>query len=741
ESRGFGIQFKDTYLASAGSVRITATMDLTPAEIGLLQSIFPGFATNSPAVRVQTTGNVSSGAYATDRRCWGAEGERPYDWISGAYALIRTDLPARRVFQQQWTRVSATDVFGWQEGANTWQIVDGELFSFFQGSGTYVLGTPLSGQDSVTIPLDAGLEKVFIQSVWLDFRSINLPDWSVRIELNPQLSTLLTDYFNGTPYQISGYTAYAIRFLHQGQEMESLPANQWIESGLATTHTINPASRLFRCYRTAELDHISYKTSAGAYDADHFSSGDGYIYSGISYSGIYLLADDTGNQTQIRIPYLKSNCRIQTGNAEVSWNDPVRRDYTELSINLAPATDLTHPWFNGSPFHLSNVMPLARVDMFSRKTRSDLPAEFHIRLRNTVLDRKIVTFDNARGPAVLMQRSGFPRLKLYATDALSDDNQFQTDDQWVSFYPEFGGDYFAATLTTDEAGRFPLAYYSTMAFNTNDFKVFTDSDATIPPNSIMTVELHDALPDQYSILANQYDLAQASRAIYFSFNDSSLLATVTPRIYWHTTGRAARLLFSESTGVPYRIYPYTDATDLNDWNYTIDRGYVSFLLTMAGAYAMLDDNAPHTQIMAAVMALFIPFHLSLYQSQMTVQQSFIPSALPLGSQVILARVATVPNLPEALYGYRIIFRNPQGNPFNPAFIDNFASDQYPFIYVPIDDPTLIPTARLFFRPVAGADIELTRVQSFSDYFRHEYMIIGNCALCFVNEPGLFIVRQ
>jgi len=720
EGQGYSIQFGAGYLSSAGSVTISATPDLTPQEINALQSIFPSIATNSSAIRVQASGNVDG----------------------GSFALIRTVVQSRHTLQQQWTKISATDVYGWQEGENTWQIIDGELYAFVRGSATYVLGTPLPEQETVTIPLDGELKRVFIQGMWFDLRDISLPDWTMQVSLRPESQQLLNDYFSGNPFTIGDFAAWGIRFLYQGQEMESLPDDLWIEYGIATGLPESQDTRLFHCYRTPDVDKIDFKILGSVYDEDHYSYQGGYVYAGIAYSGLYLLAVTSEHPTQIRIPYLKREFRIQTSRVKVSWNDPVKQSFLELNIDLDPVIDLTHPWFTGNPYTISTYQPLAKVRMQGRSSTPDLPAEFWISFRMNAPNSSVVTF----APDV-----GHPRLKVFNPQSPSGDNHYQVVDGWLSFQPVFGGDYFTAVLTTVHNQRYPIAFYSLMEFNTHDFKVFTGSSGQLPTGSILTIEQRSALTDQYSILANQYDLEQTSKAYHFEVNDPTLLSIAPPRVYYYASMRAggkrhfdrirsSMLLFSETASIPYRIYPYYYAPQANDWNYSLDQGYLNFLLTMPGTYALYDDLAPHQQISVPVLEPLVPHYTSLYQAQLTVPPFFIPNALPIGAQVIMVREASIPNMPEALYGYRLNFRNPQGIPYNPGFIDNYITDQYPHFFIPIDDPALIPTARIIFRSPIGNETELVRVQTFSDNFRNEFVMIGNCALCFVNQPGLFIVR-
>ncbi len=710
EGNDWSIRFKDNYLTSVTELVLSASSDLSAQEITTLQSLFPGFAINSSALRVQVTGNIGS----------------------DSYALVRTTLPSSRVMQQQWTKIAADGVSGWLSGEDTWQVVAGELYAFIQDSGSYVLGSPLAGQGSLAVPLDAGWQRVFLQTLWLDLRGVDLSGWTMQIDLQPEIQKLLGDYFRGTPYTIGDHSAYGVTFRAHGEEMEKLPDDLWIEFGFATDHPIGVNSRLFLCRRTHDRDHITFKTSAQAYDAEHFTANDGFVYAGIVASGIYLLAETTEHPTQLTIPCLKPRVHIQTARIKLDWDDPAVPDATTIAVNLAPTIDQSHPWLSGYPYRLSKIQPLAEVQRQQGKTKiQNLPAQFRFSISARADSYDLVTISNL---------AGHPRLKVHSLQSASGDNQYYLDNGWLSLYPDFGGVYFKASLTTDLALRYPIAYYPLMEFNTHDLKVFTDSSYPVPTNTILAIEKRNALPDQYGILANQYTLVQSSQAYNLTINEPLLLASVPSRIYFFAPDRSSRHLFSESSGMPYRIYPYYHSPVLSDWHYTRDAGYVSFLLTMPGTYALHNDLDPHQVVTAPVLIPLTPHHTSLYQAQMSIPPYFIPLALPLGSQAIMSRETSIPGMPNALYGYRIIFRNPQGMPINPAFIDNHVTDQYPRIYIPINDPALIPAARIIFRPVTGGETELIRVPGFTANFRNEFVMVGNCALCFVNQPGIFIVR-
>jgi hypothetical protein len=87
----------------------------------------------------------------------------------------------------------------------------------------------------------------------------------------------------------------------------------------------------------------------------------------------------------------------------------------------------------------------------------------------------------------------------------------------------------------------------------------------------------------------------------------------------------------------------------------------------------------------------------------------------------------------------VLFRNPQQQLISTNFYTDPTATRWPYLYIPIPNYTPGQQIRLFFRDQEGNTSEFNRVQAFSEVPDFEYTLVGNCAVCFIDKPGLFYI--
>src|SRR5690606_6491452 len=115
------------------------------------------------------------------------------------------------------------------------------------------------------------------------------------------------------------------------------------------------------------------KTLGESYDAGHFSLSGDYVYSGISSSGVYLLANATEGSKKQSFPFLRSESSFQTQRGSVSWNEP-SGGFSSLVLEYGAPLPAGHPWLSGQPYQLDSNLLKISASNSSRKTSPELPA-------------------------------------------------------------------------------------------------------------------------------------------------------------------------------------------------------------------------------------------------------------------------------------------------------------------------------------------------------------------------------
>jgi hypothetical protein len=111
----------------------------------------------------------------------------------------------------------------------------------------------------------------------------------------------------------------------------------------------------------------------------------------------------------------------------------------------------------------------------------------------------------------------------------------------------------------------------------------------------------------------------------------------------------------------------------------------------------------------------------------------------MGSRINLNQILSIAPGITARSAYSVGILGPQGNPSQPNFFLQ-PIEAWPYLYIPV--PDLVPgeTLRVFYRNPAGVSQELNLMNSFSEDPEDEFIIVGNCAVAFINNPGIFYTQ-
>ncbi len=695
----------------AGSLASELTLkleeSLSAAEISAVQNLFPGFALDTPILNLEG------------------------DLGSAQVPIVYYRMPQPRALLRQWTRLHGGEVHGWQQGENTWLWRDGELVSFLNGPGKFFLLSPLEAQNQIDLPLDGSLSRLYLQDIWLDLRDLNLPGVKLRLDLQPDAQTMLADYFQGSPFKLSAdRQIFGISFTQGESALESLPSDAWIEFGFRSELQDQAAAKLFRAFRSAAADKISFKTLAGSYDAGHFSSGDGFVYSGVSSSGIYIFGRAAEESSRLRVPCLKPQLQLQTTRTFVSWNDP-QAPCSSLELEYSASADASHPWLSGSPYQLNSGQALMRISALSRGRRgAELPANLFI---STAYSKPLTSVVN------IWPAADRPQFYRYKPAASFQHNSFVQSGGRLQISPACAGYLLDGAQLSSPAPDKNLAVFNRMVFDDYDWEAWLDSGLDVQPGTILKVSPKDALSDTHGVFAHQYSLSPLARVYSFqALGDPAFYSKFQPLIRLRQASRSQNLLFSVSDGDFYRVYSYAQSNNLDGWHFILADGHASFYLLYDAEYAVVQDLAPHTETQAPLTDLSRDLIASLYQAQVTMPADFLGSLLPLGSRVDLALVSDPP-AQNTLSAYRVLFRGPQQQLISTNFYADPAATRWPYLYIPVPDYTPGQQIRLYFRDLNGNTSEFSKVQAFSEVPDYEYLMAGNCAVCFIDKPGLFYI--
>ncbi|MDP2173794.1 MAG: hypothetical protein Q8J62_08475 [Candidatus Cloacimonadaceae bacterium] len=703
--------FPQAYMASVQRIDLSIENNLGGEDVTAVQTLFPGFALNTKVLALQT----QAPAPENDP------------------VIVHYSMPESRNFNQQWICVGASGISSWDSGENTWLVQDGTLISFLNKSGRYCLITPLSDQQGLNIPLDGSFGSIFLQDIWFDFRNMAMPNLNLKVNLLPSVSAITHDYFNGSPFALANpWQAFHFEFSQSGTTIESLPNDAWIEFGFRNRHSLASQARLFRIFRNQTTDHLDYKSFGTDYDASHYSVSSDFVYSGINSSGTYLFGNASESPIATSIPHLKPNAIIQYAKGFVSWQDSDTAFSSVLLEHKAPIAQ-QHPWLSGQPYTLGSTVSMLKISAVSEKReRNSLPANLFLSYAHQSGTQSIVNF------APDFQ---FPRFVRYRVSNTLEHNTFRYVNGKLEISPAFPG-YLIQGQGFDAPSIFNLRMFAKMEFDDFDWEVHLDSSQPLGENRVLRIKRETRLPDTYSVLANQYQLSPLSDAysFYIEFPDL-FFANHNPFIRIKQSARNENLLFSEVQGEYYRIYSYPQAVDPDPWHFSSADGHISFLLSSNGFYRVMIDSNPHLFVNTVINTNIRDHIVSLYQAQMNVPANLIGNPLPLFSRINMIRIPDYQAPITPLNAYRIEFRNPAGVMIAPNFYDLPSDADLPFVYIPIPDFVPAQDYRLFFKDINGSLTEFVHVPAFTDEPIYEFIMIGNCAVCLVDNPGVFYITE
>jgi hypothetical protein len=699
-----------SYVSSAGNLSLGINDSLTTQEIDKIQDIYPGFALNT-AILDLTTSNEPD---------------------TSDPVILYWRLASQQRFTQQWVQMSDARINSWLAGNDTWVISDGNLISFVGSAGKYFLLTPVAAQQTLDFPLDGTYSQVYLQDLWLDFRSQVLADTSLRIDLDPETDSIVSNYFSGSPYTLfSNYQDLDISFYQNGSILESITPASWIEFGFRNSLQASGSTRLTRVFRSQNADHIDYKTLAESYDASHYMVESGFVYFSAVKSGKYLWGDVSEDAAQQNFPCLKTEVSFQTNRGYVIWNDPAN-PCSSLTMEYGVSLNTTHPWLNGQPYTYNGVQTLFNLITFDWKKHrgNTLPANTFVIYKQSSPVQNIVNVSLA---------SDDPRFVWYEAASEYAHNTFRYQYGAVNISPAFPGYIFDAG-SQGPADTAQLRLYPTMTFDNFDWEYYSSVSTTPSGTPVLNIAKLTSVPDTYGILANQYSLSELTPAYSLSISGSSdFYQSQLPYIRIKEPSRPQNLLFSVYEGTSYRIYPYAQSDQDDAWHFNYSGGHVGFYLSSDAVYTPMVDNDPHLSVTTTVSGNSQDHIVSLYQAQLNVPSALIGTPVPLSSHITLTQVPdfTAPITP--LNAYFLNFTTSAGVQYDPAFYSQVTALSLPYIYVPIPEYTTGQSHRLFFRSLTGVLTEFTYVQAFSTSPLNEYIMVGNCAVCLVNSPGWFYV--
>jgi len=245
-----------------------------------------------------------------------------------------------------------------------------------------------------------------------------------------------------------------------------------------------------------------------------------------------------------------------------------------------------------------------------------------------------------------------------------------------------------------------------------------------------------ALNDPYQVLQNQYDLQYLSPAYSFSMlNNADFYQDFQPYIRIKHPSRSQDLLISVSEEEYYRIYSYPEGELADGWHFMNTDGHYAFYLPYDAQYAIARDLYPHTSAQISLSA-GQNGHLSLYQAQVFMPQEQIGSSIAAGSLLKLQELDSVAPGINFRSAYRIGMTDAEGSPLSPDFFSQ-TIEPWPYLYIPVPDYVPDEPLRVFYRDLSGNVQELIRMDNFSEFPDSEFIVIGNCAVAFINNPGVF----
>ena len=694
------------FTAEMGVSQIKMKDGLHSDQLQTVQELYTGFAMLSKVLQIHTENSGSS--------------SHP--------PIIHYTMPAHKSFGTKWLKMNDGRIDSWDSGEDTWLIQDDRLISFVNGSGDYFLMEPLASQNTLHISLDGTYNQIYLQDLWLDTKDLKLPGTELEITANPSIADIKQDYFGLKPYTYSGQLqAYQFHFKTGSETLESLPDDGWLELGFAADLSAVSTSRLMRVYRDSSKDIISYKTYATEYSEQHFTADDSFVYTGLNSSGTYLFAQITENDVTQQIPCIKEQLYLQMEKTTVSYQDgdlpcsAIRIDYGATILG-------NHPWLDAQPYFLTNRTSLMQIVSIDGSADA-LPQGLFLQSRISIEGASVVNFSPL---------ASYPKLIRYNKSNTLDHNSFLYQGGILRISPAYAGYLIDAQKLTLPGSSRDLAMFPMMIFDDYDLEVYLSSASTMP-QSTLRIQKSTTLSDPWQVLQNQYDLSYLSPAYSFQMLDnSSFYTNFQPYLRIKHQSRSQDLLFSVSNEEHYRIYSYPEGDAADGWHFLNSDGHYAFHLPYDAQYAIVRDLNPHS---AAQISLSTgqDGHLSLYQAQVFMPEEQIGNSIAAGSIVSLERLESVPGGVDSRSAYQLGITDAEQIPLQPDFFEQ-TIEAWPYLYIPVPDFASGEPLRVFYRDSSGNTLELNQVDSFSDFPDSEFIVIGNCAVVFINNAGVFYTQ-
>lgn len=642
--------------------------------------------------------------------------------------IIHYTLPNAKSFDTQWLKMHDGRLDTWETGEDTWLIQDGKLITFINGPASYFLLEPLAGQNTLRISLDGSYRQIFLQDMWLDLKDISAAGIDLEIVPNPSIQQILQDYFGQRPYNHYGLPqAYQISFLAGSETLPNLPDDQWLEFGFPTELPSFTNVRLMRFYRDPGQDIITYKTHAEDYDDAHFSTDAGFVYTGINSSGTYLFGNISEHSGTQQIPCLKAQLYLQMDKTSLSYQDS-NLPCTAIRLDYNASVPGNHAWLSSLPYFLTNSQSIMQIVPIGSSSDA-LPQELFLQTKVSGNLDSVINFS---------PRQDYPKFIRYQKSSILEHNSFLFGGGKLGISPAYAGYLINGANFYDIGLVRDLALFPKMIFDDYDLELYLNYSGTMP-QSTLRIAKQTMLSDPYQVLQDQYELNYLSPAYSFEMlNNASFYEAFQPYIRIKHQVRSNDWLLSVSNDEYYRIYSYPEGDDADGWHFVNSEGHYAFILPYDAEYAIVQDLDPHTGIEATLNTVEDK-HLSLYQAQLLLPAEHIGSSVPMGTRINLNRISSVAPGITARSAYRVGILGPQGNALQPNFFLQ-SIEAWPYLYIPVPDFVPGEPLRVFYRNPAGVSQELNLVNSFSEHPEDEFIMVGNCAVAFINNPGIFYTQ-
>lgn len=695
------------FMDDMGDTEITIQNQASDAQNALLSGFYPNFAQATEMIEVKTQNNAQS----------------------SAVPILHYRVSSTSTENLLWLKLGESGLESWQSSQETWLLQDNRLVSFINGAGSYFLIETLQDQGYYSIDLGSGYRYIRLGDVWIDCSMAKLADTEMQIYPNASSTALQARYFGGKPYHLSGEAAsYIINFVAQNQILESLPKQMWVEFGFAAILDNPAAYRLMLSVQMPHKDVLSYKTPASAYDEKHFSYQDGFVYSGINTSGLYTLGKISEDPSSHHIPCLKKELGLQTQRSTYYYKGSDNPPCSALDISYNPSFESSHPWLNALPYSFSGDTALIGIQPVSSSTDA-IPEMFHIETSSSMNLQALVNFSTL---------SGYPKFVRYKRMKSLEHNSFVLENNILRISPAFAGVILDAAQLNHQNQYRDIRIYANMLFDDYDLELYLQADSTAPTGT-MRVSQKASFDDPYQVFQDQYQLSMLSQVYDFRMLDNEqFFDSCQPYVRLKQNLRTDNLLFSVSNDDYYRIYSYPEADEADAWSFSHSEGHFAFYLPYKAQFGIVRDNQPHDSSSVTISKVS-DIHLSLYQAQAVFPAEYIGNELPMGADLELKDVPSAGAGISSRNALQLSIWDVDQNPLQTDFYTSTVPE-WPYLYLPIPDYNFGENIRLFYRDNAGQSREYSLVEEFSDFPNDEYRIIGNCALVFIDNPGIFYLQ-